>query len=439
MGLHKRIRFYSLRNLELIPQIRSLSSEAKFSIKAVSRVLPFRTNNYIVNELIDWNAVPNDPIFQLTFPQRGMLEEKQYAAIADSILRGESQNTINQLADTIRFELNPHPAGQKELNVPNMDNTPLQGIQHKYKETCLVFPSAGQTCHAYCTYCFRWAQFIRVDNGKFSTVRTKRYLKYIEEHKEITDVLFTGGDPMIMTVAKLKDYILPFLQPEFEHVNSIRIGTKVLSFWPYKFTIDKESSELLQFFEEIVNSGKHLAIMAHFSHGNELKTNAVRSAIEKIRGTGAEIRSQAPIVKHINNEAAVWAEMWKEQVRLGIIPYYMFVERNTGAKNYFEIPLAEAFRIFKKAYSSISGLARTVKGPSMSALPGKVNVDGISEVNGEKVFVLNFIQARNPDWVKIPFFAEYDENATWLTDLKPAFGKKKFFYEDELEEMKKRI
>lgn len=71
----------------------------------------------------------------------------------------------------------------------------------------------------------------------------------------------------------------------------------------------------------------------------------------------------------------------------------------------------------------------------MSATPGKVMIDGITEIYGEKVFVLNFIQARNSEWVKKPFFAKYDEKAIWLNDLKPAFGKDKFFYTDELNDM----
>ena len=65
----------------------------------------------------------------------------------------------------------------------------------------------------------------------------------------------------------------------------------------------------------------------------------------------------------------------------------------------------------------------------MSAFPGKVVVEGISQIYGEKVFVLNFLQARDADWVKRPFFAKYSEDATWLDDLKPAFGHQQFFYQ----------
>lgn len=117
-----------------------------------------------------------------------------------------------------------------------------------------------------------------------------------------------------------------------------------------------------------------------------------------------------------------------------MIPYYMFVERDTGPKNYFEVPLVRAQEIFREAFSYVSGLARTVRGPSMSAWPGKVRVLGTAEIKGEKVIVLDFLQGRNPEWNGRPFFAKYDPNATWLDQLKPAFGEEKFFFEYDLDE-----
>jgi hypothetical protein len=111
----------------------------------------------------------------------------------------------------------------------------------------------------------------------------------------------------------------------------------------------------------------------------------------------------------------------------------MFVERDTGARHYFEVPLARAANIYREAMQQISGLGRTARGPSMSAGPGKVEIQGVAEIQGEKVFVLRFIQARNPEWVQRPFFARYDEEATWLNHLKPAFGEEKFFFEEEYE------
>ena len=115
----------------------------------------------------------------------------------------------------------------------------------------------------------------------------------------------------------------------------------------------------------------------------------------------------------------------------------MFVERDTGARHYFEVPLLKAWNIYRDAMKKVSGLARTARGPSMSAGPGKVEVQGVSEINGEKVFVLRFVQGRNSDWVQRPFFAKYDPEATWLDKLIPAFNEEKFFFENEYIEMQK--
>jgi KamA family protein len=431
----KKLKFYNVRNYEQIPQIALLSDEQKFNLKVISAVLPFRTNNYVTEELIDWNNIPKDPMFQLTFPQKGMLNKERFDRMAEAITSGKSKEEITRIANSIRMELNPHPAGQLSVNTALLDGNVVPGVQHKYKETVLVFPSSGQTCHAYCTFCFRWAQFVGINDLKFATDESKRFQEYLKRHKEVTDVLFTGGDPMVMSAEKLSLYIEPLLAPEFDHIKNIRIGTKSLSYWPYRYVTDKDADAILRLFEKIVHSGKHLAIMAHFNHWIELSTNILREAVSRIRTTGAEIRTQSPLINHINNDSEIWARMWKEQTKLGMIPYYFFVERDTGAKDYFAVPLVRAFEVYRNAFTEVSGLMRTVRGPSMSALPGKVAIDGITEIAGEKVFVLNFIQARNPEWVKRPFFAKFDTEAIWLDDLKPAFGKNKFFYEDELEEM----
>ena len=428
----RKLKFYGVRDIDTLPQLQRLDADQRFEMKVVSNVLPFRANSYVVEELIDWDNIPNDPIYQLTFMQKGMLDTRHFERMADALRRGASKEEVQALANAIRLELNPHPAGQMTANVPLMNDEPVPGVQHKYRETCLVFPSHGQTCHSYCTFCFRWAQFVGMEDLRFATDESKRFQRYLSQHKELTDVLFTGGDPMIMAAKNLALYIEPLLEPEFEHIQTIRIGTKSVAYWPYRFVTDKDADDVLRLFEKIVNAGKHLAIMGHYNHWMELSTDVAREAIRRIRSTGAQIRTQSPLIKHINDSPDVWARMWKEQVRIGCIPYYMFVERETGAQDYFSVPLIRAWEVFHGAFQQVSGLARTVRGPSMSAYPGKVAVEGVAEVNGEKVFVLTFLQGRNPDWCKRPFFAKFDSNATWLDQLKPAFGEEKFFFEDEL-------
>jgi len=435
MIYQRKMKFYGIRDLDSIPQIQNLPEDQRFAIKVVSTVMPFRVNNYVIEELIDWNNIPDDPIFQLTFMQRDMLNDDQFGRVANILFNGNDESEIKNVVEEIRLELNPHPAGQMTMNVPNLDGIPVPGVQHKYKETVLIFPSSGQTCHAYCTFCFRWAQFIGMNDLKFATDESKRFQDYLIAKKDVTDVLITGGDPMIMSAKNLASYIEPLLEPEFDHIRNIRIGTKSISYWPYKYVTDKDADEILRLFGKIIKAGKQVAIMGHFNHWKELSTDIAKEAVRRIRNTGAQIRTQSPLIKHINDGPKVWSRMWLEQVKLGCIPYYFFVERNTGPKKYFEIPLYRAYEIYKSAYENVSGLSRTVRGPSMSALPGKVSIEGITEIHGEKVFVLTMLQARNPKWVKRPFFAKFDEKATWMSDLRPAFGKDKFFYQDELNQM----
>jgi len=241
---------------------------------------------------------------------------------------------------------------------------------------------------------------------------------------------------MVMKSKVLRRYIEPLLAPELEHLVSIRIGTKSPAYWPYRFVTDDDADDVLRLFEQVRRAGRHLALMAHFSHPRELETPIAQTAVRRINCTGATVRCQAPIVRHVNDSADAWAEMWSHQVRLGAVPYYMFIERETGPKGYFEVPLARAFEIFNEAYRRVSGLGRTVRGPSMSATPGKVLIDGVSTIRGEKVFVLKFLQGRDPDWVGRPFYARFDPQATWFGELRPAFGDREFFFERGLREIK---
>lgn len=423
-----RYRALGLRQMTATPQWQRLSGEQRRAVEVLAQVLPFRANSYVL-DLIDWNQIPHDPIFQLTFPQRAMLEPDEFESVADLMARGAAPDALKAEVDRIRLRMNPHPAGQVTHNVPKLDGEPLEGVQHKYRETVLYFPAQGQTCHAYCTYCFRWPQFVGMPDLKFEARDSSRLAVYLGKHPEVTDVLFTGGDPMIMKTRALAAHLGPLLSDQLEHVQTIRIGTKSLAYWPQRFVTDDDADDLLRLFGRVVASGRHLALMAHFSHPRELGTDLVREAIRRVRATGAEIRMQAPLVRRVNDDPATWAEMWRTGVRLGMIPYYMFVERDTGPKRYFEVPLARAWQIFREAFQQVSGLARTVRGPSMSAHPGKVRVIGVQTVGDQKLFVLDFLQARNPFWVRRPFFARFDARATWFDQLRPAFGERRFFFD----------
>lgn len=423
-----RYRAISGEELLRVPQLDRLSWRTRMAMRAVTQVLPFRANPYVIDELIDWDRVPDDPIFQLVFPQPAMLEASDRAKLHRLERAGET-SALNAAVRSLRWRLNPHPAGQVEHNVPSFEGRRLRGLQHKYRETVLFFPAQGQTCHAYCSYCFRWPQFVGLDGLQFASREAGELVGYLRAHPEVTSVLVTGGDPLIMRTALLRRYLEPLLR--LPGLTSIRIGTKSVAYWPQRFVSDGDADDVLRLFEEVVASGKTLALMAHYSHPRELSTTVARRALARIRSTGTVVRCQAPLIKHVNDDAATWGELWRTQVRLGAVPYYMFVARDTGPREYFEVPLVRAWTIYRDALAGVSGLARTVRGPSMSTTSGKVVIDGVTTVHGTQVFVLRFLQARDPSWVGRPFFAAFDAQASWFSQLRPAAGSPRQFFASE--------
>jgi L-lysine 2,3-aminomutase len=307
----RRFRAYSAKHLDELVSRAGLDAADRLAVRAVATVLPFRSNAYVVDELIDWDAAPDDPIYRLVFPQADMLPEEDVRQMSCLLASGASEAEVQRAARKVRMRLNPHPAGQLVLNAPNHGDEPLSGVQHKYPETLLLFPKHGQTCHAYCTYCFRWAQFVGEPDLKIATEDTDRVAAYLGNHPEVTSVLITGGDPMIMGATVLSRYIEPLLDPRLDHVESIRIGTKSLAYWPQRFVSDPDAADTLRLFERVVRSGRNLAFMAHFSHPRELEMPIVVEAVRRIIGTGAVIRTQAPLIRSVNDCPDTWSSMWR--------------------------------------------------------------------------------------------------------------------------------
>jgi L-lysine 2,3-aminomutase len=411
---------YNQKNFREIEYLRYLPEEEKTEIDIVSRVIPFKTNNYVVDYLIDWENYKDDPIYILNFPNRNMLTEKQYAQLSYAIDNEESIARVNQIIYDIRMEMNPHPA-QQMTNVPMLDGEELKGLQHKYRDVILFFPSQGQTCHAHCTFCFRWPQFVKELDLKFSMREIDKVIAYILRNEHINEILFTGGDPMVMDPGTLRKYIEAIIAAKIPHLTNIRFGTKSLSYWPFAFIPEysDEGQEMLDTLKMISDSGMHLAIMAHFNHPNELKTEVLQQAILNLKACGAEIRTQAPVLKNINNNSQNWADMWKIQIGLGLIPYYMFIERETGPYEYFSLPIAEVYRMYQNAIRESGSFAKTVTGPVMSASKGKVHIMGIvkNPVNGDKYFMMQYVRHRDYTKTFKPFFMEFDDQATWVDQL----------------------
>ena len=399
----------------------------------VAMVFPFKVCEYVI-ENINWSQYLKDPLFLLTFPQPDMLKPFEIRLLKILIDSGASREAIAEKVSQIRSTKNPAPANQSSNRPTYFDDDSeseevLDGVQHKYKNIILMFHKNAQTCHAYCTYCFRFNQFTGKDT--FVEKEELRMLRYVSKHKEVSDVLVTGGDPATMKANVWADIMLPLLQPEFDHIRTIRVGTKALTYHPYRFLTDSDADDLIALFKQFKNAGKHVSIMAHFSHYQEITSVTKEAVFRLVHEAGCMIRTQAPVMRYINDDPDVWATMWQKQINLGMIPYYMFIARDTGPQRYFEVSLAKCLWVYQEARKRLSGLSHTARGPSMSCGPGKISILGREKIANEDVFVMKFLQGRNNDWCDRVFFAKYNEEATWIDQLEPAFGEKAFFFEEE--------
>jgi len=306
---NERYKAISLQALDKVAEKHPELKEHLDDIRLSGMIFPFKASPYYVDELIDWKSenLRDDPFYRLVFPTMDMLKPHHQEKLRAAHAAGDPAKLIQTVAD-IRADLNPHPAGQKQLNAPKNDD--LTGVQHKYSETVLVFPAAAQTCHAYCTYCFRWAQFIGDDELRFAQKEADSLFRYLGEHPEVSDILMTGGDPMVMKTRSLAQYLEPLTDPNFlPHIKNIRIGTRSLSFWPQRFTTDADADECIELMRRVrEEGGRHMAIMAHLSHQRELSTPKFKAAVDRIQKEAfATIRSQSPVMRGINDDAEVWA------------------------------------------------------------------------------------------------------------------------------------
>ena len=436
VGTTERFTLFRRDQLDQIKPLQRLPRSEVEGIRAVSHVLPFAVNSYVIDELIDWARVPEDPIFQLTFPQREMLAPADFERIDGMVRSNAPQELIQAAAREIQLAMNPHPAGQRTLNVPVLGSATLPGVQHKYRETALFFPSRGQTCHTYCTYCFRWPQFVGLDDMKFAARETDGLVAYLRAHPEVSNVLVTGGDPLVMRTPVLRRYLEPLLTDELEHVthdpHRDEVTRLLAASIPDRPRRRRPPAALRGDRGLRPASRLHGPLQPPARAGDRCRA-AGNGSCHRDRGRRAHARPHSSAASTTTPRHG--RRMWSEQVRLGAVPYYMFVERDTGPRNYFEVPLARGWSIFREAYSQISGLARSVRGPSMSATPGKVVVDGVATVGKEQVFALRFLQARRPEWVGRPFFARFDPAATWLDQLRPAFDESEFFFAQGMREI----
>ena len=322
----KKIKY--LTKLEQVPE---LSPGEINRLEEVKEKFVFRTNDYY-QSLIDWND-PEDPIRRIVIPD------------------------VQELDDW----------GQ--LDASNEESyTVAKGLEHKYDSTALLL--VNEVCAAYCRFCFRKRLFM--DQNEEVTKDVSDGLEYIRTHPEINNVLLTGGDPLIMSTSKLE----PIIQKvrEVDHVNIIRIGTKIPAFNPMRIYNDPSLAEM---FRKYSTPEKRIYVMAHFNHPRELTPEAVRG-VSFLLDAGAIVVNQTPMIAGVNDDPDVLAEMFNKLSYIGVPPYYVFQCRPTLGNRVYVTPVEDAFEIFELARTRCSGLAKRARFV-MSHDTGKIEIVGLTE------------------------------------------------------------
>lgn len=353
--------------LDKIPQ---LSEEERERLRPVAEKFAFRANNYYL-ELIDWND-PADPIRQLIIPR----EE----------------------------ELNPWG----ELDASNeASNTVARGVQHKYPDTALLL--CNEVCGAYCRYCFRKRLFMN-DNDE-ATNDLSAGLAYIAEHDEITNVLLTGGDPLLLSTQRLSAVIARLRA--IPHVRIIRIGSKMPAFNPMRVLNDDALCEMLS---QHSLPDRRIYLMGHFDHPRELTEPAI-AGLDRLIRAGVICCNQCPIIRGVNDDAAVLSDLFRRLSWIGCPQYYVFQGRPTAGNDPYKVPIVSGWMMFREALRRGAGLARRARFV-MSHETGKIEVLSVDE----KFIYVRYQRAKEADLRGRFLIYHRDDDACWLDELRPVEG-----------------
>ncbi|WP_352965480.1 radical SAM protein [Mesorhizobium sp. M0815] len=282
------------------------------------------------------------------------------------------------------------------------DNTVAPGLQHKYTQTGLLLVT--DRCASYCRYCFR-KRIVGRDSDEIAPDFVQ-LAQYIAGRPEITNVLLSGGDPFVLSTAKL-DKILDHLLP-ISHLHSIRFGTKAVAYEPRRF----EDSALPAMFQRIHEAGKTAVIVTHFDHIGEISVDAERN-IRSLRAQGVQFLNQSVLLAKVNDDPEILAATFAKCHQIGIRPYYLFQGRPVKGASHFQVPLRRGLEIAHGINQRLSGIEKTFK-YIMSHYTGKIE---ILDLGADDRVYMRYHQNKTPEKIGKIFSRPYLEGACWLDDL----------------------
>ena len=322
----------STTTIEQLEQHITLDDSERTQISKIIDAHPMAVNPYYM-DLIDWND-PSDPIRKMSIPS-------------------PAETELDGSLDT---------SGEAS-------NTKIRGLQHKYRQTALILTT--NNCAMYCRHCFR-KRLVGTENDEIAA-DWDAIVSYLHEHKEITNVLLSGGDPLTMPTTEIAS-MLNHLS-DIDHLNYVRIGSRTPVVIPSRIT---EDPELIKMLSQYSRNHKRLFINTQFNHPREITPDSMR-AISMLHDAGIVINNQTVLLKGINDDAKVMAELQNRLVEVGVTPYYVFQCRPVKTvKRTFQLPLHRAIEIIDETKRLLDGIAKRFRFV-MSHDKGKIEILGKCE------------------------------------------------------------
>ncbi len=215
-----------------------------------------------------------------------------------------------------------------------------------------------------------------------------------------------GGDPFMLSTAKL-DKILDYLLP-IPHLDSIRIGTKMVAYEPKRF----EDPTLLALFQRIHEAGKAAVIVTHFDHIGEISVEAERN-IRSLSAQGVQFLNQSVLLAKVNDDPEILAATFAKCHHMGVRPYYLFQGRPVKGASHFQVSLRRGIEIAHGINRRVSGMQKTFK-YIMSHYTGKIE---ILDLGADGRVYMRYHQNKAPEKIGKIFSRPYLEGVCWLDDL----------------------
>ena len=219
---------------------------------------------------------------------------------------------------------------------------PVPSIVHRYPDRVLLL--ALDSCSTYCRHCTR-RRITKGGEADLGRAELFRGIEYIRQHQEVRDVLISGGDPFLLSEARLEELLAPLRA--IPHVEMLRIGTRVPVCLPMRVT--PALAQLLRRYAP-------LFVVTHFNHPKEVTPEA-RAACELLVDTGVPVENQAVLLRRVNSEARIIKELSHALLKSRVRPYYLHQMDVAEGCEHLRTPLRKGVEILEALRGHTSGLA----------------------------------------------------------------------------------